>query len=1124
MNPEELLAHADFVRALTRSLLQDEHRAADVSQEAWLAALRKPPISGRPVKPWLSRVVRNFTINLRRNESRRARGESRCPLPERAPSAAEITVREEARSRVVAAVQELHEPYRTTILLRFYEDLTPREVAESQKVPLETVKTRLKRGIAILRKRLDADYGNDRLACLTALVSVAGLKGLFPLEGTAKAAVGGTTAAGLSAVKLGLAFLLFLAALVAVWHALPGDSDSSGDEARRSPWQAAGGTTGSGQDRNAGTQGTDPGTTGRVRVEESGLFLSGRITDRSTSEPVVSFDFRLFGPEEHSSGRLCIHETITHREGRFFLSVPQGGTYRATVCSSRHRTSNFPGLEISAERGQGDLEWTLDPGLSLSGRVVDRATGLPVADALIGSDQFLNDAFPEYGTGFGHWVEKGFTEAEIHTRSDGNGEFTLSGLEEKAQNIAALAPGYAQAWESVDPLNREDKVALLLEPGFRITGLTLSDGGDPLAGIQVFLRGESFPLGRAYITQSDGSFATDLSLPGLVFLWARPEPGSPESEFFTAEMRPIQLNDSDVSVVLGCETPGYAAWSGTVHDSGGEPLAFGAINLTPDLGYSWPHRQQRQLFHDRYVLLDGAGRFEVRKIVPGRYDLCIVSRDGTDMEKQSVFFDGPVPVQRDVFLSAGCSIRGTVIDGNSGRPVEKEAWIFAELSHPEKYQRSFGDVRKDGTFELRGLPPGVYSIGAGYYFEEGVEARVDRIVLEQGASKEGVLVEIPSQGMIRIRLAGFDYSLFRHLVCSLSRSDGQHYFTGSDVNIMDRQGTGEILHCLEAGRWSIAVALHDGHSLNGLESEIAIHPGATAEIEVKREDLAPFHATVFVEGRLTAMKGTSLSGAAVILDPLWSDAGVEAERFEQETVRAACSAEGDFEISSLLPGQYGVAMELGSGERLSLGERIVPLSSSGYYRLSLTLPSETVTGLFVDSRTGEVIDPVSGWSRIELFDPCREVTTTSWKSPYDLRDDTPGRFRLRGVPPGDFLLLVDFRGYATRIVGGRALEDGEELDLGRVTLEPCGSLILDIELADRDRIEHFHLVADGKTSCPLSASAPITELPDGRFFCDKLPVGLFRISIEERGYRRQVFEVDLRAGQPLELTTVLLPE
>jgi len=175
IHPEELLAHRGFVRAVAQKLVRDEDFAADLTQQTFLAVLENPPPPEAPVGGWLYRVARNLAIKLRLSEARRYKREQASARSERVPSTEEVVEQEEVRRRVVRAVLGLEEPYRSTVLLRYYEDLPPRKVAESQGVPVETVKTRLKRGVKILRDELDVRYGGSRKDWLTAILPVAGL-------------------------------------------------------------------------------------------------------------------------------------------------------------------------------------------------------------------------------------------------------------------------------------------------------------------------------------------------------------------------------------------------------------------------------------------------------------------------------------------------------------------------------------------------------------------------------------------------------------------------------------------------------------------------------------------------------------------------------------------------------------------------------------------------------------------------------------------------------------------------------------------------------------------------------------------------------------------------------------
>ena len=173
LDPQLLLAHGAFVRGVARAVLGGDDEVDDVVQDTWLAALGQAPGDRSALRAWLGGIARRqaaLRIRTRVRERRRlgslaarARGRprarrtrSRSPRPRR-----------RAR-RLVAAVLTLPEHYRTAVLLRYHDDLPPREVAARLGVPVETVRTRVRRGLALLRERMDAsdDRGVWRAALL----------------------------------------------------------------------------------------------------------------------------------------------------------------------------------------------------------------------------------------------------------------------------------------------------------------------------------------------------------------------------------------------------------------------------------------------------------------------------------------------------------------------------------------------------------------------------------------------------------------------------------------------------------------------------------------------------------------------------------------------------------------------------------------------------------------------------------------------------------------------------------------------------------------------------------------------------------------------------------------------
>ena len=163
ISPEDLLEHSAWLRRLAGTLVRGDADADDLVQETFLAAIRSPPLDDRPVRGWLTEVARNAGRMRVRAEGRRARREAGLTAGEEsAPSADVLLGRLAAQRRLAALVAELDEPFRTTVLLRYFEGLPAAEIARHQRVPAGTVRWRLKTGLDRLRAELDRDSGGDR--------------------------------------------------------------------------------------------------------------------------------------------------------------------------------------------------------------------------------------------------------------------------------------------------------------------------------------------------------------------------------------------------------------------------------------------------------------------------------------------------------------------------------------------------------------------------------------------------------------------------------------------------------------------------------------------------------------------------------------------------------------------------------------------------------------------------------------------------------------------------------------------------------------------------------------------------------------------------------------------------
>jgi RNA polymerase sigma-70 factor (ECF subfamily) len=169
-----LLEQTGWIHDLARKLVADPHLAADLAQETCVQALERAPTAERPLRAWLATVLRRQLARVRRGNASRAQREA-LQRAEDAPDTAEVVERAETHKHVVLAVLALAEPYRSTLLLRFFEQLSYDEIARRTGVTSAAVNSRVTRGLAELRARLETTYGGDRRALGLALAPLAKL-------------------------------------------------------------------------------------------------------------------------------------------------------------------------------------------------------------------------------------------------------------------------------------------------------------------------------------------------------------------------------------------------------------------------------------------------------------------------------------------------------------------------------------------------------------------------------------------------------------------------------------------------------------------------------------------------------------------------------------------------------------------------------------------------------------------------------------------------------------------------------------------------------------------------------------------------------------------------------------
>jgi RNA polymerase sigma factor (sigma-70 family) len=151
---ETVVPHLDAAYNLARWLTRNDRDAEDVVQEAFLRALRHfHSFKGGDARPWLLAIVRNtcFTwLKQNRFPKEETIDDNIHPPSEDASDPETLLLRETERQLLRSALNRLPEDFLEVIVLREFEELSYKEIAEVIQVPAGTVMSRLARA----RRRL----------------------------------------------------------------------------------------------------------------------------------------------------------------------------------------------------------------------------------------------------------------------------------------------------------------------------------------------------------------------------------------------------------------------------------------------------------------------------------------------------------------------------------------------------------------------------------------------------------------------------------------------------------------------------------------------------------------------------------------------------------------------------------------------------------------------------------------------------------------------------------------------------------------------------------------------------------------------------------------------------------
>ncbi len=687
LEPDALLADAAWLR-LARSLSGSEADADDLRQESWIAAWRKRPETDRSLRPWLTKVVRDFAAMRRRSDRRR---EAREQVVEHHDVTPPDVLLEQMRMRRLVAdlVLELAEPYRSTVIWRYVEGRSAASIARSLDIPESTVRGRLHEALERLRAGLDTKTGT-RKAWAPMMVALA-QNGVIVTK---------TTHAVLWAVLL---LMFVIAGFVVVPRVLSGPSepDAVPPDEVGSGFQIRAGSgaiphvpawfsvRGAQMRRIAGrvTHESRPVAGAVVSLHSQLVDVGLRAPERRTTNADGGFDFGSLPLSQYKvtaevpdlvSAIEVIELADPHRQpppDRLELKLEgcrasvAGTIFDASggaIAKARVRRDGLAGVvadergayKLCVRRGQVDVEYAADGygsvvlGLDVDGaqaqdvvlvpeatiaiRVVRADDATPVRDAVV-------FAYPL------EWTSSRPQTATAITDVDGRarlgrlvpGPFRVFGF---ADGLAGGAPITAIAEVGGGP-----EVILRMDATARLTGRVLANGKP--VGDATVVAARTSPLWRSVpgYTAADGTFTLERVAVGETRFTA-----SPYAVKLPAMFR-IDAARAYAGVVIEVEALGSI--SGRVTRLG-KPVANIDVCCVQTDNLQQPRR-----------LTDATGRFEFRGVPEGSYEI-----GGSSDDLGAFAFGKKLALARgehavvELELDQAAAIAGTVVD-KQGKPV-----------------------------------------------------------------------------------------------------------------------------------------------------------------------------------------------------------------------------------------------------------------------------------------------------------------------------------------------------------------------------------------------------------------------------------------------------------------------
>lgn len=410
--------------------------------------------------------------------------------------------------------------------------------------------------------------------------------------------------------------------------------------------------------------------------------VRGRVVSARDQSPVKSFSLE-FSRRPNAIFRQSTPggRHFESEDGTFEWQDVPPGAWTVTVRAAGYQPAEIAGIQLNPKEVTEGIVFNVAPGLSLSGTVVDAASGVFVAGASITFRDVNSSDRREHET-------LGFIPVAT---SDAEGRFILDSVAQGRVALTVRAQGYAETRRELD-LSANSTVEIELGRGGVIDGVVVAATGVPLEQlVQVELIDASTETGSAYHTDATGRFEFRDLAPGSYRVKAEARDGrSAMADVILANAQHV----SDLALVLkdGAVIRGLVTGLGSTERQGLQVSAVSAAHLEATA-----------------VPVDADGQYEIKGIKPDIVELTVRTSLARELSKRVEVTE--VGEYRADFAFPPLKSR---IAGRVTRDDKPVAFAALEaIPNLEGGVRAEGETFQDGRYVIEGLEDGEYTVRVG---------------------------------------------------------------------------------------------------------------------------------------------------------------------------------------------------------------------------------------------------------------------------------------------------------------------------------------------------------------------------------------------------------------------------